>query len=231
MAAESAWWSWPLSAWLSSGTACFLFFNAIVCVVAYLSWGRAGDDATLSTRRKRLTRSTSSMVIERLRSMSTIFSFHYADEYDSITPPAPASQLHHVQGQEGREEMRHAASEVEEPELAVPVVESMAAATVALRTPGAPVATAAEVCEAASASGSEKEAEAETRDALEPTPAVAAVSEKPSKWKVAGIVERRAFAEMEEKAEVNARAERFIRQFREDLKLERLNSFLLTRKC
>uniref|UniRef100_A0ACD6ALZ6 Uncharacterized protein n=1 Tax=Avena sativa TaxID=4498 RepID=A0ACD6ALZ6_AVESA len=226
MAAESAWWSWPLSAWLSSGTACFLFFNAIVCLVAFLSWGRAGGDATLSTRRKRLTRSTSSMVMERLRSMSTIFSFHYADEYDSITPP-PASQLHHVQGQEGGEEMRQAASEVEEPELAVPVAESMAAATVALRTPGAP---AAEVCEAASASGSEKEAEAETRDALEPTPPVAAVSEKPSKWKVAGIVERRAFAEMEEKAEVNARAERFIRQFREDLKLERLNSFL-TRKC
>uniref|UniRef100_A0ACD5XYD8 Uncharacterized protein n=1 Tax=Avena sativa TaxID=4498 RepID=A0ACD5XYD8_AVESA len=226
MAAESAWWSWPLLAWLSSGTACFLFFNAIVCVVAFLSWERAGGDATLSTRRRRLTRSASSMVMERLRSMSTIFSFHSVDEYDSITPTA--SQLHHVQGyyctsQEGGEEMRQTASEVE-PELAVPVVESMAA-IVALRTPGAPVATAAEVCQAASTSGSEKE-EAETWDALEPAPAAAAVSEKPSKWKVAGIVERRAFAEIEEKAEVNARAERFIRQFREDLKLERLNSFL-----
>ncbi|KAK1608069.1 hypothetical protein QYE76_031742 [Lolium multiflorum] len=54
--------------------------------------------------------------------------------------------------------------------------------------------------------------------------AAAATLERPRKWKVPGIVERRAFAEIEEKAEVNARAERFIRQFREDLKLERLKN-------
>jgi hypothetical protein len=163
--------------------------------------------------------------------MSTIFSFHSADEYDSITPPA--SQLHHVQGryytsQEGGEEMRQAASQVE-PEPAVPVVESMASPP----TPSAPVPVAAEVCAAASTSGSEKE-EADTREEMS-TPALAAAKgvatlERRRKWKVADIVELRAFAEMEEKAEVNARAERFIRQFREDLKLERLNS-ILTRKC
>ncbi|KAM0906123.1 hypothetical protein ACQ4PT_017059 [Festuca glaucescens] len=231
MAAES-WWCWPLSAWHSSGTTCFLFFNAIVCVVAVLSWGRGGGDAALSARRKRLTRSASSMVMERLRSMSTIFSFNYtADEYDSITPPA--SQLHHVQGcydapqEEGGDEMRQAASEVEPEPAVLPAVESVTA-TMARPTPSAPGAAAA-----ASTTGNGKE-EPETWEKMS-TPAAAAAKgaatlERPRKWKLPGIVERRAFAEIEEKAEVNARAERFIRQFRENLKLERLNS-ILTRKC
>ncbi|KAK1608068.1 hypothetical protein QYE76_031741 [Lolium multiflorum] len=231
MAAES-WWCWPLSAWLSSG-ACFLFFNAIVCVVAVLSWRRGGGDATLSTRRKRLTRSASSMVMERLRSMSTIFSFNYtSDEYDSITPPA--SQLHHVQGcydapqEEAGHEMRQAASEVEPEPAVLPAVESVTA-TIARPTPSAPVAAAAAA--AASTSGNGKE-EPKTWEEMS-TPAAAkgvATLERPRKWKVPGIVERLAFAEIEEKAEVNARADRFIRQFREDLKLERLNS-ILARKC
>ncbi|KAM0906367.1 hypothetical protein ACQ4PT_016793 [Festuca glaucescens] len=229
MAAES-WWCWPLS-WLSSGTACNLFFNAIVCVVAVLSWGRGGADATLSARRKRLARSASSMVMERLRSMSTIFSFNYtADEYDSITPPA--SQLHHVQGcydapqEEVGHVMRQAASEVEPEPAVLPAVESVTA-TMARPIPSAPVAAAA----AASTSGNGKE-EPETWEEMSAPAAAkgAATLERPRKWKMPGIVERRAFAEIEEKAEVNGRAERFIRQFREDLKLERLNS-ILTRKC
>ncbi|CAM0949021.1 unnamed protein product [Alopecurus aequalis] len=217
MAAES-WWCWPLPGWLSSGTACFLFFNALVGVVVVLSWGRGGD-ATLSTRRKRLTRSASSMVMERLWSMSTIFSFRYPavdDDYDSIAPPA--SQLQHVQeyyyASLEESETRQAVSEVE-PEPSVPLVESLAAP----RMPSAPVAVAgAEVCAAASTLGRKRD-EAETRI---PGAAAAAKGAATSrKWKVA---ERRAYAEMDEKAEVNARAERFIRQFREDRKLERLNS-------
>ena len=80
-------------------------------------------------------------------------------------------------------------------------------------TPSTPVAAAAaEVC-------------AETREEMS-TPGAAKAAPTLRKWKVAGIEERRGYAEMEEKAEVNARAERFIRQFREDLKLERLNSIL-----
>ncbi|XP_047048261.1 uncharacterized protein LOC124653237 [Lolium rigidum] len=232
MAAES-WWCW-----LSSGMACFLFFNAIVCVVAVLSWGRGGGDATLSARRKRLTRSASSMVMERLRSMSTIFSFNYSvDEYDSITPPA--SHPHHLQGyycasqEERGEEMSQAASE-EEPEPLVAVAESMTT-TMARPKPSVSIASAAaaEVCAATSTTGNGKE-EPETQEEMTtPDPAAAkgaATLEGLRKWKVPSIVERRAFAEIEEKAEVNARAERFIRQFREDLKLERLKS-ILTRKC
>ncbi|CAM0907852.1 unnamed protein product [Alopecurus aequalis] len=215
MAAES-WWCWRLSAWLSSGTACFLFLNAIICLVAVSSWGRGGGDAARSTRRKRLTRSASSMLMERLRSVSsTIFSFQYpaADDYDSIVSPP----------EEG--EMRPEASE-EEPELAVSLVQSMAVTMAPLRTPSAPVAVAADTCAAASTSGSEKE-DADTREEIS-TPAAAAGKGDATlrNWKVAGTVERRAYAEMAEKVEVNARAERFIRQFREDLKLERLNSIL-----
>jgi hypothetical protein len=211
--------------------ACFLFFNAIVCVVAVLSWGRGGGDATLSARRKRLTRSASSMVMERLRSMSAIFPFNYtSDEYDSITPPA--SQFHHVQGcydapqEEVGHEMRQAASEVEPEPAVLQAVESVTA-TMARPAPSAPVAAAA----AASTSGNGKE-EPKTWEEMS-TPAAAkgvATLERLRRWKVPGIVERRAFAEIEEMAEVNARAERFIRQFREDLKLERLNS-ILARKC
>ncbi|KAM0906124.1 hypothetical protein ACQ4PT_017060 [Festuca glaucescens] len=232
MAAES-WWCWPLSAWLSSGMACFLFFNAIVCVVAVLSWGRGGGDATLSARRKRLTRSASSMVMERLRSMSTIFPFNYtSDEYDRITPPA--SHLHHVQGyycasqEESGEEMSQAASE-EEPEQEVAVAESMTTTMARPKLPSGSIASAAEVCAATSTPVNGKE-EPETQEEMATPTAAAATLERPRKWKVPGIVERRAFAEIEEKAQVNARAERFIRQFREDLKLERLKS-ILTRKC
>ncbi|KAM0906366.1 hypothetical protein ACQ4PT_016792 [Festuca glaucescens] len=173
------------------------------------------------------------MVMERLRSMSTIFFNYNADEYDSITPPA--SQLHHLQGcydapqEEGGDEMRQAASEVEPEPAVLPAVESVTA-TMTQPTPSAPGAAAA----AASTSGNGKE-EPETWEEMS-TPAAAAAKgastlERPRKWKVAGIAERRAFAEIEEKAEVNARAERFIRQFREDLKLERLNSILTSRKC
>ena len=129
MAAES-WWCW-----LSSGTACFLFLNAIVGAVVVLSWGRGGGDSTLSTRRKRLTRSASSMVMERLRSMSTMFSSRYpAADYDDDSIAPPALQLHHLQeycytSQEESETRQAAVSEVEpvQPVPAVPLVERMAA--------------------------------------------------------------------------------------------------------
>ncbi|KAM3195020.1 hypothetical protein ACQJBY_071222 [Aegilops geniculata] len=193
------------------------------------------------------------MVMERLRSMSVFAAFHSVPEHDysSLASPPSLSQLHHLQEYytssqvEGGEEVGHA---VKQPEPALP------AATVAPSTPSAPdAAAAAEVRSAASMSGSDK-AEAETRTevsrclgdvcavvttrqrgapAPEPTPATAAAkgatTERPRRRepaKVAEIVQRRAYAELEEKAEVNAQAERFIRQFREELKLERINSIL-----
>ncbi|KAF7093962.1 hypothetical protein CFC21_096328 [Triticum aestivum] len=254
MAAESA-WCWP---WLGSGAACFLFFNVVVGAVAVLSWAQGGDEQV--ARRRRLTRSASSMVMERLRSMSVFAAFHSVPEHDydsGLTPPASPSQLHHVQEyytssqEEGGEEIRHAVR----PEPTLPAGESMTA-TVAPSTQSAPGAAAeAGLRSAASMSGSDK-AGAETRTetsrclgdactavalafrqrdapAPEPTPATAAAKgatteklRKREPAKVAEIVERRAYAEVEEKAEVNARAERFIRQFREELKLERIKSML-----
>ncbi|KAI4983045.1 hypothetical protein ZWY2020_023537 [Hordeum vulgare] len=123
-------------------------------------------------------------------------------------------------------------------------------------TPAAPAAAAAaEACSAASMRGSDDKAVARTRteisgcledacavagqqrDALaapEPTPATGAAMERPRKRepavKVVQTMGRRAYAKVDEKAEVNARAERFIRQFREDLKLERIKS-ILNRGC
>ncbi|KAM3207923.1 hypothetical protein ACQJBY_062914 [Aegilops geniculata] len=235
MAADSA-WCWP---WLSSGTAWFLFFNIVVGAVAVLSW-RQGGDAEMS-RRRRLTRSASSMVMERLRSMSVFAAFHSVPEHDYDSGLAsPAPQEYYTSREE---EVRHV---VKQTEPALPAV------TVAPSTLSAHDAAAAAA--QASMSGSDDKAEAGTRTemsrclgdvcavvvarqrdalALQPTPATAApkgaTTERPRKRepaKVAEIVQRRAYAEMEEKAQVNAQAERFIRQFREELKLERVKSIL-----
>ncbi|KAM3195022.1 hypothetical protein ACQJBY_071224 [Aegilops geniculata] len=244
MAAESA-WCWP---WLSSGAAWFLFFNVVVGAVAVLSW-RQGGDAQVA-RRRRLTRSASSMVMERLRSMSVFAAFHSVPEHDygsGLTPPA--WEEYYTSPEEGGEETGHA---VKQPEPALPAGESLMAATMAPSRPSAPDA-AAEARSVASRSGSE-ETEAEKRSEMsrclgdactvavarqraapapEPTPATAAAkgatTERPRKQepaKVAETVQRSAYAEVEEKAEVNARAERFIRQFREELQLERIKSIL-----
>ncbi|VAI83139.1 unnamed protein product [Triticum turgidum subsp. durum] len=244
MAAESA-WCWP---WLSSGAAWFLFFNVVVGAVAVLSW-RQGGDAQVS-RRRRLTRSASSMVMERLRSMPVFAAFHSVPEHDygsSLTPPA--SQEYYTSPEEGGEETGHAVKQLEP---ALPAGESIMAATMAQWRPSAPDAPE-EVRSVASMSGGE-EAEAEKRSEMsrclgdactvavvrqraapepEPTPATApaksATTERPRKRepaKVAETVGRRVHAEIEEKAEVNARAERFIRQFREELKLERIKSII-----
>uniref|UniRef100_A0A8R7V1C2 DUF4408 domain-containing protein n=1 Tax=Triticum urartu TaxID=4572 RepID=A0A8R7V1C2_TRIUA len=239
MAAESA-WCWT---WLSSGAAWFLFFNVLVGAVAVLSW-RQGGDAEMA-RRRRLTRSASSMVMERLRSMSVFAAFHSVPEHDygsGLASPPP--QEYYTSREEGGEVVGHA---VKQTGPALPAV------TVAPSTPSAPDAAAQ-----ASMSGSDDRAEVGTRTEMsiclgdacavvtslttqrrgapapEPTPATAAAkgattAERPRKRepaKVAEMVQRRAYAEMEEKAEVNAQAERFIRQFREELKLERIKSIL-----
>ncbi|KAI4976819.1 hypothetical protein ZWY2020_050426 [Hordeum vulgare] len=246
--AEGFSWCWP---WLSSGAAWFIFFNVVVGAVAVLSWAQQGGDAEVS-RRRRLTRSASSMVMERLRSMSVFAAFHSVPEHDyggggGLTPPASPSRLHHVReyytSTSSREEGGEAVGHVVQPEPALP-------ATMATSTPAA-----AEARSAASMPGSDDEAVAQTRTEMsgcledacavagqprdelaapEPTPATAAAMERPRKRepavKVVQTVWRRAYAEVEEKAEVNARAERFIRQFREDLKLERIKS-ILNRGC
>ncbi|KAM3207922.1 hypothetical protein ACQJBY_062913 [Aegilops geniculata] len=239
MAAESA-WCWP---WLSSGAAWFLFFNVVVGAVAVLSW-RQGGDAEMS-RRRRLTRSASSMVMERLRSMSVFAAFHSVPEHDYINLASPPSQEYYTSREEGGEDVGHV---VEQTEPALPAV------TVAKSTSTPSAHDAAAVAHASMSGSDDDKAEAETRTevsrclgdacavvvarqrdapALQPTPATAApkgpTTERPRKRepaKVAEIVQRRAYAEMEEKAQVNAQAERFIRQFREELKLERVKSIL-----
>ncbi|KAM3195023.1 hypothetical protein ACQJBY_071226 [Aegilops geniculata] len=246
MAAESS-WCWP---WLSSGAAWFLFFNVVVGAVAVLSW-RQGGDAQVA-RRRRLTRSASSIVMERLRSMSVFAAFHSVPEHDygsGLAPPP--SQEYYTSPEEGGEETGHA---VKQPEPALPAGESIMAATMAPSRPSAPDAAAEARSVASSSRSGSEEAEAEKRSEMsrclgdactvavarqqaapapEPTPARAAAkgatTERPRKRepaKEAKIVERHAYAKVEEKAEVNARAERFIRQFREELKLERIKSIL-----
>lgn len=254
------WW-WPMSPWLSPGAACFIFFNVVVGAIAVMSRGEQGGRA--STARRRLARTASTVVMERLRSVS-IFSFHSAADYSVAS--SPASQLHHVQDQyyyytsheqeaEEEELVSWVAPELGKPEPAPVAGESGASATTA--APSAPVATTAAAADAAeSASESEEDAEdgeesisldeayalARQRHAQarqSPPAAFAAVAHmdmvaRPRKREPAKVaeVERRAYVcgrgadEAEGKAEVNARAERFIRQFREELKLQRLNSNL-----
>lgn len=194
-------WCWGVvSSWLlSPGAAWFLFFNAIVGAVAVLSWGagahhQAGEGSTaaaLAARRRRLTRSASSMVMERLRSMSTaVFPSFHVQEYNPF---------------------QEAEAEAEE------IVRLQAVSMVKPDPDVVPMA-----CAAAAAATVER-----GRKKSEPEKA-------PEEFEFPFVVCaercRRAYGdEAEEKAEVNARAERFIRQFRADLKLERINSILLNR--
>ncbi|KAM3039948.1 hypothetical protein ACUV84_022911 [Puccinellia chinampoensis] len=241
MAPEFGWW--PMSPWLSPGAAWFIFFNVVVGAIAVMSSSRGQqqqqDGRESSTRRRnQLVRTASTVLLDSLRSIS-LFSFHSAGDYNSVPAyPAPASQLHHVHEHYHtfqEQETQEAASAVAEEES---VVLPQRAPVAALGTPATAPESHAEDGESAI---SLDEAYALAR-ATRQSPAAAAASAAADtvasrvpgrREPVADVKVRPGYGcgrgteeEVEGKAEVNARAEQFIRQFREELKLERINSIL-----
>uniref|UniRef100_A0A0E0AV40 DUF4408 domain-containing protein n=1 Tax=Oryza glumipatula TaxID=40148 RepID=A0A0E0AV40_9ORYZ len=238
--------------WLSSGVAWFVFLNVIVGAIAVVSWlghGAGGAPPSASARR-RLARTASTVVMERLRSVAN-FPFQYLSGDYSATPL-------HVHGdvslgsdyfyypREAEEELAEAVAAAPfRPEPPAPVREVVAATTPSMAAPrSSPVAAAT----AAAIKNEEEEAEAEEEEesiSLDEAYALAqqaqaqpraarsasapdAAAASAAAAKAADAKPRRARAEEVEegKAEVNARAERFIQQFREDLKLQRINSII-----
>ncbi|CAO2206646.1 unnamed protein product [Urochloa humidicola] len=213
MATECSSW-WPLSSWISPGAALFLLCNALVGAIVVTS--SRGEHRGRATRR--LCRSASSMVLDRLRSFS-IFSGHAVSVEESYDHPSLELEP--------------------EEQPAIPTAPASAAAAAAsARTATAASEGAEEVAEAG-----EDQKPARKGHAMQPPPSPAAVAgaaetdttaaaERPPT--VVGSIVQRARAcrrelveeALEGKAALNARAELFIRQFREDLKLQRLNSII-----
>ena len=205
---------WPLPAWMSPGAALFLFCNVLVGAIVVTSRGGQGASTT-----RRLCRSASSMVLGRLQSF-TMFSVLFEEGYH------PSLEL------EAEEEEQH------QPAVAEPA--SAAAATASTTSESA----AAE--EVAGGNGKDnmpvcsEEAHGPARQSSPPSAAVStaaaeatAAAERPAATVAESIMQRaragrREVVEeaLEGKAALNARAELFIRQFREDLKLQRLNSIV-----
>ncbi|OEL26202.1 hypothetical protein BAE44_0012779 [Dichanthelium oligosanthes] len=271
MAVVALWW-WPLSAWLSPAAAWFIFFNAVVGAIAVMSCGAHRADGGALTRR-RLCRSGSSIVMDRLRSFS-IFSVHPVAGGVTGTPidddgTIAAASGSHFYSYGTREAEEAAAVLVLAPEQPDRGSQAVAATTSGTATssaapPSAPLAMAPaeedhagpvpapedEEDKAATEADAEEQGESISLDeayalaqrlraqelasppSRPPASATAATTatctartEKPATV-AEGISRRRAKAEdaLEGKAELNARAELFIRQFREELKLQRLNS-------
>ncbi|PUZ51358.1 hypothetical protein GQ55_6G177900 [Panicum hallii var. hallii] len=224
MAMENLPW-WPLSAWVSPGAALFLLCNVLIGAIVVTSRGDQGGRAAASTRR--LCRSASSMVLERLRSFS-MFSVHpvpFEEGYDH-----PSMEL------EAEEQRQQPQPAVAEP--GTPAASASAPAVAAASATSSKRATAEEVAGA----GKDKpvfseEAQGPAWQSSSPPAAVTAAAEATAAAErpetVAESIMQRARAcrrEVEEalegRAALNARAELFIRQFREDLKLQRLNSII-----
>ncbi|CAL5006532.1 unnamed protein product [Urochloa decumbens] len=207
--------SWPLSSWISPGAALFLLCNALIgAIVVTSSRGEQRGRAAASTRR--LCRSASSMVLDRLRSFS-IFSGHSISSEDNY-------QLE---------------LEAEEEQQPRPAVAEPAISTVA--SEGADDQEVAEAGEDETVISEEAHKEPARQGHALQLPAVVAgaveteataAAELPAT--VVGTIVQRARAcrrelveeALEGKAALNARAEMFIREFREDLKLQRLNSII-----
>ncbi|KAL6900787.1 hypothetical protein ACP4OV_005463 [Aristida adscensionis] len=213
-------WLWPVSAWMSPAMAWFVALNVIVAAIAVTSRGQlAGRAASASGRR--LCRSASSMVLDRLRSFSMFSAHHAMAEWYHASPEAEEEQQHMT---------TTTAAAAAPPEPAVPEPAATASAP-------APAAAAD-----AGAESDNDEAEPEDTPASlddegtmllgkqhsarrsSPSPAAAEISITRRRAVARG---REAAAEvLEEKTQLNARAEVFIRQFREELKLQRLNSII-----
>uniref|UniRef100_A0A0D3H015 DUF4408 domain-containing protein n=1 Tax=Oryza barthii TaxID=65489 RepID=A0A0D3H015_9ORYZ len=229
--------------WLSSGAAWFVFLNVIVGAIAVVSWLGQGVGGTTSTpssaARRRLARTASTVVMERLRSVAN-FPFQYLSGDYSATPlhvhgDVSSGSDYFYYPREAEEELVEAVAAAPfRPEPPAPVREVVAATTPSMAAPrSSPVA-------AATAAAIKNEAEAEEEEesiSLDEAYALAQQAQARSPRsapdaaaaaKAADAKPRRARAEEVEegKAEVNARAERFIKQFREDLKLQRINSII-----
>jgi hypothetical protein len=239
---------WPLSPWLSPAAAWFIFFNAVVSAIAVMSTSRgAGAGATPPSPRRRLCRSGSSMVLDRLRSL---FIFPVEVEQLPIDESSSAAAASHCCWPEAE-----AASATERNSLAAAATAGETAAISSTAQPSASVAVATAVVHAPPAPPTEEEegnAEKEqehdesaisldeayalahrhrTKPLASPPPSAAAsaTAALPTEHKKVVADWRRvpkAGEALEGKAELNARADLFIRQFREELKLQRLNSVL-----
>ncbi|XP_015695587.2 uncharacterized protein LOC102711286 [Oryza brachyantha] len=208
-----------------------------------------------SARRKQLERTASTVVMERLRSVAN-FPFQYLSGDYGVTPlhgEVSGTDCFYCP-REAEEVVAQTTSVVAvqtaapvKPEPPAPVRECLPETTtsMAMAPPSAPATAAAEA--QAEAEPEEEDAEAEDSISLDeayalaqqaraprsaatssPNPATAAAAgKKREPAKVTGAKPRRAREEVvEAKAEVNARADRFIQQFRADLKLQRINSII-----
>lgn len=231
--------------WLSSGAAWFVFLNVIVGAIAVVSWLGQGVGGTTSTpssaARRRLARTASTVVMERLRSVAN-FPFQYLSGDYSATPlhvhgDVSSGSDYFYYPREAEEELVEAVAAAPfRPEPPAPVREVVAATTPSMAAPrSSPVAAAT----AAAIKNEEEEAEAEgggvhqlgrgVRAGPAGAGALAAFRTRcRGGGEAADAKPRQARAEEVEegKAEVNARAERFIKQFREDLKLQRISSII-----
>jgi hypothetical protein len=202
---------WPLSAWLTSGAAMFLCLNVLVCAVAVMSRGQG----------RRLCRSASSMVLGRLRSFSSMFSA--AEWYDYRTA-VEAEELHAAEAPPGPRSASAVttaantaplipASQMEEGEEKCTSLDEQNVPGQQHQAPSAAASAAEE------ATAVEEEVEGAGKE--EPPAGESSTSKRRAR-----TCRREAEEGMEVKAELNARAEQFIHQFKEDLKLQRLNSIL-----
>nr|CAB3505147.1 unnamed protein product [Digitaria exilis] len=232
MAMEYLSW-WPTSSWMSPGAALFLLCNVLIGAIVVTSRGeqQRGRAAAAASSTRRLCRSASSMVLDRLRSFS-VFSVH---------PIAVEEDYHHSPSLELQAEEEEA---VEEPAIsmappasapvAAPSATSESAMEVAETGGDKPVSVSSEEAQTqcpAWQGHAHQEAPSSTAFVASAEAITTVAAERPAT--VAESIVQRARAcrrEVEEvlegKAALNARAEVFIRQFREDLKLQRLNSII-----
>ncbi|XP_066350685.1 uncharacterized protein [Miscanthus floridulus] len=216
---------WPLPSWISPGAALFLFVNVLIGAIVVTSRGHheGGRAAAASTRR--LCRSASSMVLDRLRSFS-MFSVHAA---------VPVEEYYSTSSPELELEQPHQPAVVAEPARS-----PVAAAVAAPEADGASSEIAKEEAGAGEDMSTSSDDEAAHSLALQQPPLVDVVSADEATAAVESQSQEEKLAEttmqhrapacrreaLEGKAALNARAESFIRRFREDLKLERLNSII-----
>ncbi|PWZ54403.1 hypothetical protein Zm00014a_017174 [Zea mays] len=235
---------WPLSSWISPGAAFFLFVNVLIGAIVVTSRGHQAGGGRAAASTRRLCRSASSMVLDRLRSFS-MFSVHPDPtemEMDECCSTCTSSPLE-----------LEAEEEQPQPAVAEPARSPVAAVAAAADGASSEIAKeeAAEAGKDLPTSSNEahglvlhlqqghggRQQPPSSVNVVAAADATAAVEIKEEEKKKKAEQEatmqrapacRRGTTEeaAEGKAALNARAESFIRKFREDLKLERLNSII-----